>query len=379
MVSFDLSPEQQALVEKTRSFANEFVRPVARKHDLSCEFPHAVVQKAYEHGVINGAIPKEYGGAGHNAFDGALASEELGAACTGIGICIDANNLALTPLLVGASPELKKRVFGHVIESRGLAAFALTEPDAGSDAGSIKTTAVRRGDKYVINGRKRFITNGKQALYHTVFCSTDPGRGARGLSAIVVPVSAPGVVIGRELPKMGQRASCQVEIEYKDVAVPEANLIAKEGHGFIVAMKTFNRTRAGVAAAAVGLAREAYEVSKAWALQRQQFGQSVATFQAIQFMFAEMLTGITASRFLVWNAALLTDADKEVGTYSAMAKYYATDVAMKVATDAVQIMAGEGYSQDHIVEKLMRDAKLSQIYEGTNQVQRFVIAKNTIK
>jgi alkylation response protein AidB-like acyl-CoA dehydrogenase len=379
MVSFELSAEQQELVEKTRDFADKYIRPVARQYDESCEFPWPVVQKAYDEGVINGAIPKEFGGAGHNAFDGCLASEELGAACSGIGICIDANNLALTPLLVGGSDDLKKKIFGHLIENRGLAAFCLTEPDAGSDAGAVKTTAVRQGDKYVINGNKRFITNGKQAMYHTVFCNTDPGRGARGMSAIVVPADTPGVIIGRELPKMGQRASCQVEIEYKDVAVPAENVIMKENMGFIVAMKTFNRTRSGVAAAAVGMAREAYEVARKWAVKRQQFGQPIVAFQGVSFMLADMLTKITASRFLVWNAAILTDQNKEVGTYSAMAKYYATDAAMEVATDAVQVMGGEGYSKDFIVEKIMRDAKLSQIYEGTNQVQRFVIAKNTLK
>ena len=379
MVGFDLTPEQRELVAKVRDFSDRVVRPVARQYDESCEFPWPVVQKAYDEGIVNGAIPRQYGGAEHSSFEGCLASEELGAACSGIGICIDANNLALTPLLVAGSDDLKKRVFGHVVESRGLAAFCLTEPDAGSDAGAVKTTAVRQGDKYVVNGTKRFITNGKQALYHTVFCNTDPGRGARGMSAIVIPADAPGVVIGRELPKMGQRASCQVEIEYRDVAVPAQNLIGKENTGCLVAMKTFNRTRAGVASAAVGMAREAYEIAKHWALNRKQFGQPIASFQAIGFMFAEMITEITAARFLVWNAAVLTDQDKEVGTYSAMAKYYATDVAMKVATDCVQIMGGDGYSKDYVVEKIMRDAKLSQIYEGTNQVQRLVIAKNTLK
>lgn len=379
MVSFELNGEQQELVAKAKDFADKYMRPVARQYDLSCEFPWPVVQKAYDEGIINGAIPKAYGGAGHSCFDGCLASEELGAACSGIGICIDANNLALAPLLVGGSEELKKRIFGHLVESRGLAAFCLTEPEAGSDAGAVQTTAVRKDDIYLINGHKRFITNGKQALYHTVFCNTDPGRGARGMSAIVVPANAPGVIIGRELPKMGQRASCQVEIEYKNVEVPVSNVIGKENQGFLIAMKTFNRTRSGVASSAVGMAREAFDTAKKWALGRKQFGQPIASFQAIGFMFAEMATAITAARFLVWNAAILTDQDKEVGTYSAMAKYFATDVAMKVATDCVQIMGGEGYSQDNIVEKIMRDAKLSQIYEGTNQVQRLVIAKNILK
>ena len=379
MVDLELSPEQKKLVEKTRDFADRYIRPVARHHDLTCEFPREVVKKAYEEGVINGAIPKEYGGAGHSAFEGCLASEELGAACSGIGICIDANNLALTPMLIGASHELKRRVFGHLVESRGLAAFCITEKDAGSDTGSIKTTAVKSGDRYIVNGSKRFITNGKQAMYHTVFALTAPGRGARGLSVIAVPADSPGVVIGKEMAKMGQRASCQVEIEYHNVEVPAENLVGSEGQGFILAMKTFNRTRAGVAAAAVGMAREAYDVSKAWVSNRIQFGQSISQFQAIQFRFAEMLTMITAARLLTWNSALLVDADKEVGTFSAMAKFYSTDVAMSVATDAVQMMGGEGYSQENIVEKIMRDAKLSQIYEGTNQVQRYVIGKNIFK
>jgi len=379
MVGFDLSPEQQALVEKARDFSDRNIRPVARHHDLTCEFPHEVVRKAYDEGIINGAIPSEYGGAGHSCFEGCLASEELGAACSGIGICIDANNLALTPLLVGAGPEMKKRIFGHLIESRGLAAFCLTEPGAGSDTSAIAATAIKRGDRYVVNGHKRFITNGKQAMYHTVFALTDPSRGARGLSAVVVPADAPGVEIGPELQKMGQRASCQVEIEYHDVEVPHDNVIGKEGMGFILAMQTFNRTRSGVAAAAVGMAREAWEISKKWVSERVQFGHPIAQFQAIQFGFAEMLTEITASRLLVWHAAGLVDAGREKGTFSAMAKYYATDTAMKVATDAVQMMGGEGYSQENVVEKIMRDAKLSQIYEGTNQVQRYVIGKNIFK
>ncbi|MEJ2420949.1 MAG: acyl-CoA dehydrogenase family protein [Acidobacteriota bacterium] len=379
MVSFDLTKEQQQLIEKTRDFADREIRPVARQYDESCEFPFPVVEKAYDEGIINGAIPVQYGGAGHNTFDGALASEELGAACSGIGICIDANNLALTPLLIGGTDEQKKRIFGELVENRGLAAFCLTEPDAGSDAGSIKTTAVKKGDKYIINGNKRFITNGKQAMFLTVFCSTDPDRGARGMSAIVIPSNAPGVNIGRELPKMGQRASCQVEINFDHVEVPAENMLGREGMGFVLAMKTFNRTRTGVGSAAVGMAREAYETAKKWAMNRKQFGQPITNFQAISFMLADMFTEITAARFLIWNAAVLTDQDKEVGTYSAMAKYYATDVAMKVATDAVQVMGGEGYSRDYIVEKIMRDAKLSQIYEGTNQIQRFVVAKNTLK
>ncbi len=379
MVTFEINSEHQTLIEKSKDFADRYMRPVARQYDLSCEFPEPVVQKAYDEGIINGAIPTEYGGAGHSCFSGCLASEELGAGCIGMGICIDANNLALTPILIGGSDDQKKNIFGKLVESRGLAAFCLTEPDAGSDAGGIKTTAVLKGDKYIINGHKRFITNGKQAMWHTIFCATDASRGARGLSAIVVPADAPGIKIGRELPKMGQRASCQVEIDYENVEVPVENRLGKEGQGFLIAMKTLNRTRSGVGAASVGVAREAFDVARDWCQERRQFGQTIASQQAVQFMFADMFTQITASRFLVWNSAENVDKDREKGLYSGMAKMMASDTAMDVTTQCVQLMGGEGYSQDFITEKLMRDAKLLQIYEGTNQIQRVVIAKNILK
>jgi acyl-CoA dehydrogenase len=317
---------------------------------------------------------------GHSAFDAALVSEELGAGCAGIGICIDANNLALTPIYVGGSEAQKKKFFGELIERKGLASFCLSEPDAGSDAGAQKTTAVRRGDKYILNGMKHYATNGCVADLLTVFCSTDPAKGARGTSCIVVPADSPGLRMGRKLDKMGQRASCQVEWYFENVEVPVENLLGKEGMGFIIAMKTLDRTRAGVAALSVGVAREAFDVSSQYAMNRVQFGQPVSSFQAMGFMFADMYKKIELSRLITWKAAWAVDTKAaDIATISSIAKLFASDTAMEVTTDAVQAMGGAGYSRDFIVEKLMRDAKLLQIYEGTNQIQRLVISRNILK
>ncbi len=380
MINFALSDEQNKLVKESRGFCDEFVRPVARTHDLSGDFPMEVVQKAYDRNLVNGLIPKEYGGVGHSAFDAALVSEELGAACPGIGICIDANNLALTPIYVGGNEAQKKKFFNELIERRGLASFCLSEPEAGSDAGSQKTTAVKKGDKYILNGMKHYSTNGCVADILTVFCSTDPSKGARGTSCLVVPTNLPGIRMGRKLDKMGQRASCQVEWYFDNVEVPAENLLGREGMGFIIAMKTLDRTRAGVAALSVGVAREALEISKNYAMNRIQFGQPVASFQGMAFMFADMHKKVELSRLTTWKAAWAVDVNSpEVSTLSAIAKLYASDTAMEVTTDAVQAMGGAGYSRDFVVEKLMRDAKLLQIYEGTNQIQRLVISRNILK
>ncbi len=380
MVDFSLTKEQQELQEKVRDFAQREMIPNARKYDESAEFPWDIVKKAYDEGLMNGPVPKEYGGNGHNIFESALASEELGAGCVGIGICMDANTLALTPLLLGASEEQKKRFFGQIVDSKGVAAYALTEPNAGSDVAGIKSTAILHGDKYILNGHKRFITNGGVSEFITVFALADPERGARSLSAFVVPTNSPGVKIVSNLKKMGQRASMQTEFIFEDVEVPKENLIGGEGQGFVLAMKTFERTRTGVAALSVGNARAAYENALEWSKKRIQFGKPVAANQGVSFMLADMATEIEAARLVTWYAAWTYDNGKNTkNMLSAMAKLYASDVAMKVTTDAVQIMAGEGYSTDYLVEKMMRDAKLCQIYEGTNQIQRLVIGKSILK
>jgi acyl-CoA dehydrogenase len=382
MLDFTLSPKEKEIQEKFRDFTARNIIPNARKYDLSTEFPWDIVKKAYDEGLMNGPIPEKFGGNGYNLFESALASEELGYGCIGIGISIDANTLALTPLLLGGSEELQKRIFGQLKEEKGVAAYCLTEPNAGSDVQGIKSTAIRHGDKYIVNGHKRFITNGEVSTYLTIFAQTDPERGSRSLSAIVVPTNAPGVTVKPHIIKMGQRASVQNEIIFENVEVPVENLIAKEGMGFVLAMKTFDRTRTGVAALAVGAARRALDTSVAWAKQRIQFGKPIAAQQSMAFMLAEMATKVETARLMTWKAASTYEhKDPKLGMYSAMAKFHATDMAMEVATDAVQVLAGEGYSYDYgyEVEKIMRDVKLTQIYEGTNQVQRLVISKSILK
>ena len=380
MVDFSLEKEQIEIREKVRDFADRYMRPNARKYDELAEFPWDIVKQAYKEGLMNGPMDKKFGGQGHSIFESALASEELGAGCVGIGICMDANTLALTPLYIGADEEQKKRFFGQIVEEQKVAAYALTEPNAGSDVAGIKSQAILHGDKYILNGHKRFITNGSASTFITVFAITDPSKGARSLTAFVVPTDSPGVEQVADMVKMGQKASVQTEFKFHDVEVPVKNRIGGEGHGFLFAMKTFERTRTGVAALSIGNAREAYETSKEWAKNRIQFGKPVTANQGVSFMLADMATEIEAARLLTWNAAWAYDnKQKTANLLSAMSKLYASDVAMKVTTDAVQVMAGDGYSTDYLVEKMMRDAKLCQIYEGTNQVQRVVIGKGILK
>lgn len=380
MVDFTLEKEQIEIQEKVRDFADRYMRPNARKYDTLAQFPWDIVKQAYKEGLMNGPMAKEFGGQNHNIFESALASEELGAGCVGIGICMDANTLALTPLYIGADDEQKKRLFGQINEEQSVAAYALTEPNAGSDVAGIKSQAILHGDKYILNGHKRFITNGSVSSFITVFALTDPTKGARSLTAFAVPTNSPGVEIVADMVKMGQKASVQTEFKFHDVEIPIKNRIGMEGHGFLLAMKTFERTRTGVAALSIGNAREAYETSKVWAKNRIQFGKPVTVNQGVSFMLADMATEIEAARLLTWNAAWAYDTgQKSANMLSAMAKLYASDVSMKVTTDAVQVMGGDGYSSDFLVEKMMRDAKLCQIYEGTNQVQRVVIGKSILK
>ena len=380
MMDFSLTSEQQAIVEKYRDFAKRWIIPNRLKYDKSAEFPWEVVKAAYDEGIMNGPIPVKFGGNGYDLMGSALQSEELGAGCIGIGIGIDANTLALTPLLLEGTDEQQKKFFGRLIEEKGVAAYCLTEPNAGSDVQGISSTAIRKGDKYILNGHKRFITNGEVASFHTVFAQTDTEKGSRSLTALVVPTDLPGVEIFPRLDKMGQKASVQNEIKYHDVEVPVENRLGDEGRGFLIAMRTFDRTRTGVAALSVGCARSAFEIAKDWSKNRIQFGKPIAANQAIGFMLADMATEIEAARLITWYAAWSYDSGQRTASkLSAMSKLYASDVAMRVTTDAVQIMGGDGYSTEFHVEKMMRDAKLCQIYEGTNQVQRIVISKNILK
>lgn len=380
MIDLSLTTEQQQIIEKYRDFADRVIRPNRLKYDKQASFPWEIVKQAYDEGIMNGPMPKKFGGNGYNIFDGALASEELGAACIGIGICIDANTLALTPMLIAANEKQQDKYFGQIVEEKAVAAYCLTEPNAGSDVQGIKSTAILKGDKYILNGHKRFITNGAEASFLTVFAQTNPEKGSRSLTAFIVPRDLPGIEIKPNLDKMGQKASVQNEIIFTDVEVPEENRLGMEGHGFLIAMKTFDRTRTGVAALSVGAAREAFEISKDWAKNRIQFGKPIASNQAIGFMLADMATELEAARLLTWRAAWEYDQKiRSASKFSAMSKLFASDSAMRIATNAVQVMGGDGYSFDFGVEKIMRDVKLCQIYEGTNQVQRIVISKAILK
>lgn len=380
MMNFAPSPEQEKIREHYKDFANRWIIPNRLKYDDLAEFPWDIVKAAYDEGIMNGPMPKKYGGHNHSLLDGAFASEELGAGCVGIGICIDANTLALTPLYLAANDDQKKKYFGLINEVKGVAAYGLTEPQAGSDVQGIKSTAIKKGDKYILNGHKRYITNAEVSTFITVFAITNPEKGSRSLTAFLVPTDSPGVEMKPRMRKMGQKASVQNEIEFHDVEIPVENRIGDEGYGFIIAMKTFDRTRTGVAALSVGNARAAYETAKEWTKQRKQFGKPIAANQAIGFMLADMATKIETARLLTQYAAWAYDNDtRKLNKLSAMSKMYASDIGMEVTTDAVQAMGGEGYTWDNAVEKMMRDAKLCQIYEGTNQIQRLVISKSILK
>jgi acyl-CoA dehydrogenase len=374
VISFELDERQLALRDAARKFAEQEMKPVAAKYDQSHEFAWDVMKKAFQAGFLSCSIPHEYGGGGLSALDTAIVSEELAAGCAGLFTSMMANSLALTPVILFGTDEQKKKFLTPFSEKPILAAFGLTEREAGSDAGGVKTTAVKDGSDYVINGSKCFITNGGVASLHVLFASTDRDKGTRGMSAIVVPAETKGVHIGKVEDKMGQRASNTSEVFFDDVRVPQANLLAKEGLGFVVAMKTLDKARASVGAAGVGVAREAYEYCINYTKARKQFGKPLSSFQNLAFKLADMAMEINAARHLVWHAAWLLDEGKKASKESAFAKCFASDVAMKTTVEAVQILGGYGYMRDFPMEKLMRDAKLLQIYEGTNEIQRLVIS-----
>ena len=377
MVDFSLTEEQMALRELAHDFAEREIRPVAWEYDREAVWPRSLIEKAWEVGLMNAHIPEAYGGAGASFMDGVLIEEELGWGCSGIGTSISCNGLASAPVVLGGSEQVKKTYLGMLVEAPRLASFCLTEPDAGSDVSGMRTRAVRRHDKYVINGSKTFITNGGYADWYTVYAKTDPAAGRDGISAFVVPRDA-GVVVDRHEDKMGQRASNTATISFNDAEVPAGNLLGEENHGFRLAMMTLDRTRPGVAAMAVGIARAAFEFAVGYSKERVQFGVPIAMHQAIQFMIADMATEIEAARLLTWQGAVELDQGKRNTLSSSHAKRFAADTAMKVTTDAVQVYGGYGFIKEYPVEKLMRDAKIMQLYEGTSQIQRLVIARETL-
>ncbi|MFL5895365.1 MAG: acyl-CoA dehydrogenase family protein [Thermoleophilaceae bacterium] len=378
MVDFTLTDEQKDLRELAHSFAEKEIRPVAWELDKEGTWPQEIIEKAWEVGLMNTHIPEEYGGPGLDYLSGCLIEEEMGWGCSGVGTSLTCNGLASAPLLVAASDELKAKYLGMLTEEPKLASFCLTEPDAGSDVSSMKTTAVKKGDKYVINGSKCFITNGGYASWYTVYAKTDKDAGHRGISAFVVPRDADGVTVDKKEDKLGQRASNTATISFNDVEIPAENLIGEENKGFKIAMMTLDRTRPGVAAMGVGIAQAAFEFARDYSKERVQFGVPIAMHQAIQFMIADMATKVHAARLLVWHSAALIDAGQRNTLVSSHAKRFAADSAMEVTTDAVQVYGGYGFIKEYPVEKLMRDAKIMQLYEGTSQIQRLVIAREVL-
>jgi acyl-CoA dehydrogenase len=378
VVNFDPTPEQEALREMAHKFSVNEIRPRAAEWDRDGVFPLELFRKAFDLGLMTGFIPENLGGQGLTMLDTCILEEEISWGCSGVATSMNGNALALGPILLAGTAEQKRAFVQPFAGEFRFASFCLTEPGAGSDAGGIATTARRDGDGYLLNGRKCFITNGVHASQYTVFASTDRSRGHRGLSAFVVPRETPGVSPGKKEDKMGQRASETSDVLFEDVRVPEANRLGAEGEGFKIAMRTIDYARAAVAAMAVGVARAAYEHAAEYGRQRVQFGQPIAMNQAIYFLLADMVTDIEAARLLTWKAAWLADQGKRNTKEASFAKAFAADLAMRAATDAVQIFGGYGYMKDYPVEKLMRDAKLLQIFEGTSQIQRMVIAKETL-
>jgi acyl-CoA dehydrogenase len=376
-VSFALTEEQKALRQLAREFAEKEIRPKAADYDERSTHPADVIAKAHEVGLMNPHIPEDYGGLGLSGFDGMLIGEELSWGCSGIAVSIVANTLGAGPVLLAGSDEQKREWLPPLLDEPLLCSFGLSEPDAGSDVARIKTKAERRGGDYVVNGSKTFITNAGQAVWTVVFAKTDAAKGHRGLSAFIVPMDSPGVTVEKHLDKMGQRATDTSAFSLQDVVVPAANRIGEEGDGFKIAMLTLDFTRPGTAAGAVGVAQAALDYSVEYAKERVTFDVPIAMHQGVNFLVADMATEIEASRLLVWQAAWMLDSGygRRATLYSSFAKRFAADTAMKVTTDAVQIFGGYGYIKEYPVEKLMRDAKLFQIYEGTSQIQRLVIAR----
>jgi acyl-CoA dehydrogenase len=375
MVDFSLTDDQRALRELAHDFAAKEIRPRAAHHDQTGEFPRAIVQKAWELGLMNTHIPQEYGGLGLGVLEGCLLAEEAAWGCTGIGTAMEANNLAEAPLIVAGTDEQKRRWLTPMTEDFKLAAYCVTEPNAGSDVAAIQTMARRVGDEYVIRGEKMWITNGGVAEWYFVLATVDPTLKHRGMTAFVVPRDAPGIEIGKKEKNLGQRASDTRSVIFNEVKVPVANRLGQDGEGFKIAMTAFDHTRPVVSAAAVGLARAAMEHAIDYAKTRVTMGVPIAKHQAVAFMIADMAKDIEAARLLVWLSGWTIDQGRRNTREAASAKCFAADTAMRVALDAVQVLGGYGFNSEYPVEKLMRDAKVFQIYEGTSQIQRLIIAK----
>ncbi len=375
-----LTEDQTVIRDTCRQIAQEKIKPVRAHYDEAGEFPWEIVKVLAQAGVFGLHIPENYGGFGGGVLEMAIATEELSRACGGIALCFAASSLGSFPILLFGTQEQKQKYIPPLAAGEKLAAFALTEASAGSDASAIQTTATKDGDFYVLNGTKQWITNGGEAEIYTVIAMTNKAKGSRGATAFIIENGTEGFSFGKKEDKMGIRGSATRELVFSDCRISKENVLGKEGQGFLITMRTFDCTRPGVAAQAVGIAQGALDEAVAYAHQRVQFGKPISSFQGIQFMLADMATQLEAARALVYSAARMIDSGtKNFSKESAMAKVFASDVAMKVTTDAVQVLGGYGYMKEYPLEKMMRDAKITQIYEGTNQIQRQIIALNLIK
>ncbi|EAX46737.1 acyl-CoA dehydrogenase domain protein [Thermosinus carboxydivorans Nor1] len=376
-MDFHFTPDQLALKKMVQELVAKEITPYALEMDKTGEIRPELLKKLDEAGMLNLTVPEEYDGPGLDAVSIALIYEELGKGCAGVATTVAANALASYPVLTSGTDEQKQKFFS-VINSGKMAAFALTEPGAGSDAGAVATSAVKDGDYYVLNGTKCFITNGGIADIYVVFANARKSAGIRGLTAFIVERDTPGFSVGKDEDKMGIRASNTCELILDNVRIPAANRIGREGEGFKIAMKTLDAARPFVGAVSVGLAQAAFELAVKYSREREQFGKPIASFQLVQAMIADMAMQIEAARLLVYKACWMKDQGLPYAKEAAMAKCFAADTAMKVTTDVVQVLGGYGYTKDYPAEKYMRDAKIMQIYEGTNQIQRLVIANNIL-
>jgi len=379
-MDYGLTEEQKEIVELTRKIAQERVLPIRAELDEKEEFPWEIINILADAGLFGIYIPERYGGLGFGNFENCLAIEELSKFCIGVSVSFAASGLGAYPILLYGNEEQKKRYLPPIASGKKLAAFAITESAAGSDAAAIRTTAKLDGNEYLINGVKQWITNGGEAEIYSVIAKTDKSKGARGASAFIIEKDTPGFTFGKKEKKMGIRSSSTRELIFEDCRIPKENLIGREGMGFIIAMKTFDQTRPGIAAQAVGLAQGSLDAAIEYARERETFGKPIIAHQAVQHMIADMATQIEAARALTYLSAKTADKNsKDLTKVSAMSKLFASNVAMKVTTDVVQIFGGYGYMRDYPVEKMMRDAKILQIYEGTNQIQLNVIGQHIIK
>jgi acyl-CoA dehydrogenase len=378
MIDFSLTDEQKRLVEQTREFAAKEIKPVALEYDREGTYPEGVLKKAHELGLMYTNIPQAYGGSGMSFLDHYVVTEALNYECCAIGQQIGISHLATGAILIGGTEEQKKKFLGTMTQSYRSACFCLTEPEAGSDAGVMRTTAEKRGDRYIINGSKCYITNGQYADLLCLFATLDRSQGTKGICCFAVPRNTPGIRVGRIEDKMGHRALNVAELFFEDLELTQENLIGQEGQGFKLAMMSLDRGRVNIAAICTGVSQKALDESVQWANTRVQFGQKIGNFQGVHFMLADMNALIMASRAMYLQVGWMLDKGMRCTTEGALAKFFATDAVMKITTDAVQILGGSGYMKGSVVEKLMRDAKLTQIFEGTNQINRMVAGRGIL-